>query len=96
MGGRGGDEGWGGGEELPFLIENFMEHASWTVYHAQTEIQRPHIDTFRKFLSKLKIRDRDIDLSLYRDLCRSLSITISRDRFNVKNIAPYTSTFPKV
>jgi hypothetical protein len=28
--------------------------------------------------------DKDIDLALYHDLCRSLSITISRDRFNEK------------
>jgi hypothetical protein len=40
--------------------------------------------------------DKDIDLALYRDLCQQLSITISRDRFNVKNIVPYTSTFQKV
>ncbi len=32
------------GEELPLLIENFMEHVSWTVSHAQTEIQRPHME----------------------------------------------------
>ncbi len=40
----GAGEGWGGGEELPVLIENYMEHGSWTVSHAQTEIQRPHIE----------------------------------------------------
>jgi hypothetical protein len=40
----GAGEGWGGGEELPLLIENFMEHVSWTVSHAQTEIQRPHME----------------------------------------------------
>ncbi len=34
----GAGEGWGVGEELPVLIENFMEHVSWTVSHAQTEI----------------------------------------------------------
>ncbi len=28
--------------------------------------------------------DKDKDLAHYRDLCRSLSITISRNRFNVK------------
>ncbi len=71
----------GGGEELPVLIENFMEHASWTVSHAQKEIQRPHMEIF---LPKLKILDKDIDLAIYRYLCRSLSITISRDHFNVK------------
>jgi hypothetical protein len=28
--------------------------------------------------------DKDIDLALYRNLCQSLSIMISRDLFNVK------------
>jgi hypothetical protein len=58
--------------------------------------QRFRDPILRKFVPKLKIMGKDIDLALYRDLCRSLSITISRDRFNVKNIAPYTSTYPKV
>ena len=40
----GAGKGWGEGKELPVLIENFMEHVSWTVSHAQTEIQRPHIE----------------------------------------------------
>jgi hypothetical protein len=82
----------GGGEKLPVFIENFMEHVSWTV---PTLRQRFRNHTLRNFLPKLKIMDKDIDLALYCDLCRSLSITISRDCFNVKNIAPYTSTFPK-
>jgi len=74
----GGGSGWGGGgEELPLLIENFMKHVSWTVSHAQTEIQRPHMEEMRKFLPKLKIMDKDIEFALYRDLCRSLLITIS-------------------
>jgi hypothetical protein len=47
----GAGEGWGGGEELTVLIENFMEHGSWTVSHAQTEIQRPHIE---KIFTKMK------------------------------------------
>jgi hypothetical protein len=47
--------------------------------------QRFRDPTLRRFLPKFKIIDKDIDLALYRDLCRSLSITISRDRFNVKN-----------
>jgi hypothetical protein len=55
----------GGGEELTVLNENFMEHGSWTVSHAQTEIQRPDIE---KIVTKLKIMDKDIDLALYRDL----------------------------
>jgi hypothetical protein len=56
----------GGGEELSVLIENFMEHVSWTVSPAQTKIQRPHIE---KILPILKIMDKDIDLALYCDLC---------------------------
>jgi hypothetical protein len=35
-------------------------------------------------LAKLKIMDKDMGLALYRDLYQSLTITISRDRFNVK------------
>jgi hypothetical protein len=50
----------GGGEGLPLLIENFIEHVSRTVSHAQTDIQSPQ----RKFLPKLKII-KDIDLALY-------------------------------
>jgi hypothetical protein len=82
-------------EELPLLIENFMEHVSWTVSHAQTEIQKPHMEEMRKFLPKLKIMDKDIDLALYRDLCRSLSITIYRDRFNVKKHCALYLNFSK-
>ncbi len=33
------------------LIENFIEHVSWTVSHAQTEIQRPHVE---KSFTKIK------------------------------------------
>jgi hypothetical protein len=69
---RGGG-GVGGGEELPVLIENFMRYVSWTISHAQTEIQRPHIE---KIFTKLKIMDKDIDLALYRNLCRSRSLGI--------------------
>jgi hypothetical protein len=72
-------EGWGGGEELPLLIENYMDHGSWNVSHAQTEIQRPHTEAIFT-----KIMDNDIGLALHRDLYALLSITISRDRFNVK------------
>jgi hypothetical protein len=68
-----------------------MENVSWTVSHAQTEIQRPHMEEMRKFFQKLKIMDKDIDLALYHDLCRSLSITISRDRFNVKKTSRHIS-----
>jgi hypothetical protein len=89
----GAGEGWGEGEELTVSIENFLEHPGLF----PTPRQRFRDHTLRKFLPKLKMMDKDIDLALYRDLCRSLSITISRDRFNVKkNITPYTLTFPKV
>ncbi len=73
--------GEGGKEELPSLIENFMKHVSLTVSYAQTEIQRPPIE---EIFTKMKNINNDKDLALYRDLCRSLSITISRDRINVK------------
>jgi hypothetical protein len=44
-----------------------MEHGSWNVSHAQTEIQRPHTEAI--FTPKFKIMDKDIGLALYRDLC---------------------------
>jgi hypothetical protein len=72
----GAGEGWGEGEELPVSIEAFMEHPGL--------FPRFRDHTLRKFLPKLKMMDKDIDLALYRNLCRSLSITISRDCFNVK------------
>jgi hypothetical protein len=50
-GGWGRVRGWGRGMEIPFLIENFMKHGSWTVSHAQTESQRPHI---KKIWTKMK------------------------------------------
>ncbi len=34
----------GVGEELLSLIEIFMKHVSWTVFHALTEIQRPPVE----------------------------------------------------
>jgi hypothetical protein len=68
--------GWGGvgvGEELPLLIENFMEHVSWTVSHAQTEIQRPHIEAI---FTKIKNYEQG-----YRScpLPRSLLIAVDHD-----------------
>jgi hypothetical protein len=39
---------------------------------------------------------KEMGLALYRDLYRSLTIRISKDRLNLKNIAAYTSTFPTV
>jgi hypothetical protein len=42
-------EGWGVGEELPLLIENYMDHVSRNVSHAQKENQRTHVeDIFNK------------------------------------------------
>jgi hypothetical protein len=65
-------------DELPVLIENVMEHVSWTVSHAQTEIQRPNIV---KNFTKIKNYGQGyVDLALYRNLCRLLTITISWDR----------------
>jgi hypothetical protein len=52
--------------------------------------------TSRKFLTKLKIMYKEMGLALYRDLYRLLTIRISKDRFNVKNIAACTMTFPTV
>jgi hypothetical protein len=47
----GAGEGGGGGMDFPFLSENFMGRGSWTVSHAQTESQRPHI---KKIWTKMK------------------------------------------
>ncbi len=66
----GAREGWGGGEELPVLIENFMEHCSWTVSQAQIEIQRPHIE---KIFTKIKNYGQGYRSCL---LPRSLSIAV--------------------
>ncbi len=68
-----GGGGVGGGEELPLLIENFMEHVSWTVSHGQTEIQRPHIEAI---FTKIKNYVQG-----YRSctLPRSLSIAVDHD-----------------
>ncbi len=65
------------------LIENFMEHVSWIVSQPQTEIQRPHIE---KIFTKIKNYGKGytVDIDLYQDLCRLLSITISRHCFNLK------------
>jgi hypothetical protein len=56
----------GGGEELPVLIENFMEHVSG-LFPMLRKRFRDH--NLKFFLPKLKIMDKDIDLVLYRDLC---------------------------
>ncbi len=40
--------------------------------------------TWRKFLTKLKIMYKEMGLALYRNLYQSLTIRISKDRFNVK------------
>ncbi len=39
---------------------------------------------------------KEMGLALYRDLYRYLTIRISEDCFNVKNIAAHTLTFPTV
>jgi hypothetical protein len=59
-----------------------MDHGTSGMFPTLRQRIRDH--TLRQFLSKLKIMDKDVGLALYRDLCRSLMITISRDRFNVK------------
>ncbi len=66
-------EGCGGGEELPLLIENFMEHVYRTVSHAQTDIQRPHME---EIFTKIKNYGQG-----YRScpLQRSLLIAVDHD-----------------
>ena len=70
--GRGG-VGGRGGEELPVLIENFMEHVYRTVSHAQTDIQRPHME---EIFTKIKNYGQG-----YRScpLPQSLSIAVDHD-----------------
>jgi hypothetical protein len=58
-------------------VVHFFSPASVLRHQGQTT----HL---RKFSPNLKIMDKDMDLALYRDLYRSLTITISRDRFNEK------------
>ncbi len=41
-------------------------------------------NTWRKFLTKLKMMYKEIGFALYRDLYLSLTIRISKDCFNVK------------
>jgi hypothetical protein len=60
-----------------------------------TPRQRFRDHTLRQFLPKLKIMDKDIGLALYPDLCQSLSIAISRDRFNVKKYCSLYLKFSK-
>jgi hypothetical protein len=64
------------------LIENLMDLGSSGMFPTPRQRIRDH--TLRQFLPKLKIVDKDIGLALYCDLCRSLMVAISRDRFNVK------------
>ncbi len=65
----------GGGEEkeLPLLIENYMDHSSWNVSHAQTEIQRPHTEAI---YTKIKNYGQEYRSCL---LPRSLSIAVDWD-----------------
>jgi hypothetical protein len=81
VGGRGGH---------PLLID----HISSGMFTTPRKRIREH--TWRKFLTQLKIMYKEMGLALYHDLYRSLMVRISKDCFNVKNIAVYTSTFLKV
>jgi hypothetical protein len=69
VGGRGGH---------PLLID----HIASGMFPTPRKRIREH--TWRKFLTKLKIMYKEMGLALYRDLYRSLTIRISKDRFNVK------------
>jgi hypothetical protein len=69
-----------------------MVHGSSGMFRTLRERIRDH--TLRQFLPNLKIRDKDIGLA-YRNLCRSLTITISRDRFNVKKHCALYLNFSK-
>jgi hypothetical protein len=69
MGGRGGH---------PLLID----HISSGMFPTPRKRIREH--KWRKFLTKLKIMYKEMGLALYLDLYRSLTIRITKDRFNVK------------
>jgi hypothetical protein len=69
-----GGRGVGGGEELPLLIEIYMDHGSWTVFHAQTEIKRPHIEAI---FTKMKNYGQGYGSC---PLPRSLSIAVVHNR----------------
>jgi hypothetical protein len=69
-------EGWGEVWNFLLLIENFMEHGSWTVSHAQTEIQRPtlrNLDQNEKLWTIIKILT---STTIFVDRCRSQSLGI--------------------
>ncbi len=68
----GAGEGWGEGEELPVSIETFMEHPG--LFPAPRQRFRDH--KLRKFLPKLKMMDKDIDLA---PLPQSLSIAVNHN-----------------
>jgi hypothetical protein len=72
----------GGREGLPLLIENFVDHVSSGMFPMPRKRIRDH--TWNIFLTKLKMMYKEMGLALYRDLYRSLTIRISKDRFNVK------------
>jgi hypothetical protein len=59
-----------------------MDHGSSGMFPTPRQRIRDH--TLRQFLPKFKIMDKEMGLALYSDLYRSLTIRISRDRFNVK------------
>ncbi len=85
--GVGGGGGVGGGEELPVLIETLWSLAPGLFPTLRKRVRDP---TLRKFGPK--------DHALYHGRCWSLSITMSRDCFNAKNIVPSSPSkpFPKV
>jgi hypothetical protein len=71
--------GWGGGRGgHPLQID----HISSGMFPTPRKRIREH--TWRKFLTKLKIMYKEMGLALYRDLYPSLTIRISKNRFNVK------------
>jgi hypothetical protein len=72
------------------LVTTFNE--AWLLECFPPTDREPETTHLRKFLPKLKIMDKDMDLALYRDL----SIRISRDRFDVKKHGALYLTFPKI
>jgi hypothetical protein len=70
---------WVGGRgKHPLLID----HISSGMFPTPRKRIREY--TWRQFFTKLKIMYKEMGLALYRDLYRSLTIRISKDRFNVK------------
>ncbi len=59
-----------------------MDHVSSGMFPTPRKRIRDH--TWRNFLPKLQIMYKEMGLALYRDFYRSLTIRISKDRFNLK------------